>query len=507
MWTSQGIKSCVNDLPPKALTTFDSRSGPTPRTKREKSPLQVFSLFFTVALLQMIVIQSNGYASEKGDSLDLTIEELQAFLGINLAMGMLRLPQVRDYWAHDEIFSTPWFPSIMARDRFFKIMRYIHVVDNSLQKKKGEDGYDPLFKVRPLTDHLSAVFPQYYHPGRHLSIDEMMIGTRCKISFLQYLPKKPTKFGIKVFVNSESKSGYVLTFQIYTGKSTKKKEESEGSQSISNPVSYDVVFDLLEPYLGKGHWVFMDNYYSSPKLFKDLLERQTFATGTLRQNRKSFPDVLKSKNNKLEVGNYHFATSGDLLAVIWRDRRDVHLLSTAHNQSVVSVMKRPKGSRKKVPTSCPRCVVDYNMYMGGVDLTDQYLSYYSLTRRRTIKWWKKVFWRMVDISVLNSWIIYHANFPEDEINSHRLFRTKLIHELVQPLLSVKAKGKARKVTCGRLQGKHFAYKASRRARCVVCNKKTQHKRTDKKTMNYCTKCSVHLCVGACFEKYHTLSEL
>ena len=79
MWTSQGIKSCVNDLPPKALTTFDSRSGPTPRTKREKSPLQVFSLFFTVALLQMIVIQSNGYASEKGDSLDLTIEELQAF--------------------------------------------------------------------------------------------------------------------------------------------------------------------------------------------------------------------------------------------------------------------------------------------------------------------------------------------------------------------------------------------------------------------------------------------
>ena len=182
MWTSQGIKSCVNDLPPKALTTFDSRSAPTPQTKQEKSPLRVFSLFFTVALLQMIVVQSNGYASEKGDSLDLTIQELQAFLGINLAMGMLHLPQVRDYWAHNEFFSTPWFSSIMACDQFFKIMRYIHVVDNSLQNKKGEDGYDPLFKVCPLTDHLSAVFPQYY-PGCHVSINEMMIGTRCKFRF------------------------------------------------------------------------------------------------------------------------------------------------------------------------------------------------------------------------------------------------------------------------------------------------------------------------------------
>ena len=54
--------------------------------------------------------------------------------------------------------------------------------------------------------------------GRHLSIDEMMIGTICYI-FLQHLPKKSYKFGIKVLVNSEAKTGYVLSFDIYTGKS------------------------------------------------------------------------------------------------------------------------------------------------------------------------------------------------------------------------------------------------------------------------------------------------
>ena len=57
-------------------------------------------------------------------------------------------------------------------------------------EKKGEHGYDILYKVRPLIDHLAAVFTKYYRPGRNASIDEMMIGTRCRIAFLQYIPKK-----------------------------------------------------------------------------------------------------------------------------------------------------------------------------------------------------------------------------------------------------------------------------------------------------------------------------
>jgi hypothetical protein len=71
-----------------------------------------------------------------------------------------------------------------------------------------------LYKVRLLIDHLAAVFPKYYRPGRNVSIDEMMIGTRCRISFLQYIPKKRTRFGIKVWVLAEAKTGYVLDFDI-----------------------------------------------------------------------------------------------------------------------------------------------------------------------------------------------------------------------------------------------------------------------------------------------------
>jgi len=51
----------------------------------------------------------------------------------------------------------------------------------------------------------------------------------------------------------------------------------------------------------------MDNYYSSPKLYAELYAKNTYATGTVRQIKKQFPESVKSNSNKLEVGQYCFA--------------------------------------------------------------------------------------------------------------------------------------------------------------------------------------------------------
>ena len=78
--------------------------------------------------------------------------------------------------------------------------------------------------------------------------------------------------------------------------------------------------------------------------------------------------------------------------------------------------------------------------MNGVDLTDQYLSYHSLTKRKTIKWWKKLFWRLIDICILNAAIFFCINNPDSDIKTNRQFRLALREELVQPLLLAKASG-------------------------------------------------------------------
>ena len=68
----------------------------------------------------------------------------------------------------------------------------------------------------------------------------------------------------------------------------------------------------------------------------------------------------------------------------WKDKRDVYL-STLHQKAVQTIMKRQKGCKDKTQMPCPAMIVDCNQNMGGVDLTDQHLSYYVLGTRKTQK--------------------------------------------------------------------------------------------------------------------------
>ena len=139
----------------------------------------------------------------------------------------------------------------------------------------------------------------------------------------------------------------------------------------------------MEKYKKKGHSLYIDNFYTNPQLLLDLLKEDTFCTGTVRPNRKNFPKEVIPPSKEVNVGDFRSATShnGKLVAAWWRDRRDVCVLSTQHNESANVVLKRPKGSREKRPTPCPTMIVDYNNCMGGVDLADQYLRLLFLHKK------------------------------------------------------------------------------------------------------------------------------
>ena len=46
--------------------------------------------------------------------------------------------------------------------------------------------------------------------------------------------------------------------------------------------------DLIDPFVGKEHSLYIDNFYTSPYLLLDLLQKKVYATGTVRVNRKGF---------------------------------------------------------------------------------------------------------------------------------------------------------------------------------------------------------------------------
>lgn len=107
-WKLYKVKSSRTGQPSlKTVPSFEASVGPIPLTRSAKTTIKVIQLFLTGMLLQSIVTQSNDFAASKEAVLNLHSEELLAFIAMNIAMGLLRLPQVRDYWATDEILSTP----------------------------------------------------------------------------------------------------------------------------------------------------------------------------------------------------------------------------------------------------------------------------------------------------------------------------------------------------------------------------------------------------------------
>ena len=109
----------------------------------------------------------------------------------------------RSYWSESWPFNSNNFASPMLSRRFELILRFIHLNDSATQPKRGEPGFD---KIRPL---LNLRYKDTYILTQNLSIDENMISFKGRLSFLQFLPKKPYKWGMKAWVLADSSNGYM----------------------------------------------------------------------------------------------------------------------------------------------------------------------------------------------------------------------------------------------------------------------------------------------------------
>ena len=80
-WKLGQIKSTLGKEPSTTLPTFKSGpTGPVTRTKESKTPLQVFQLMLTSAILDSIVTQTKLFAEQKKVDFPFCSEELLAFL-------------------------------------------------------------------------------------------------------------------------------------------------------------------------------------------------------------------------------------------------------------------------------------------------------------------------------------------------------------------------------------------------------------------------------------------
>ena len=98
-----------------------------------------FMLFFTPELMHEFTKNTNEYAKEQirkntplkersiwRHLVDVTNEEIMAFFGVILNMGMNPKPEIQDYFAEEWTQKSPCYKDVFSRERFSKFFWMFH---------------------------------------------------------------------------------------------------------------------------------------------------------------------------------------------------------------------------------------------------------------------------------------------------------------------------------------------------------------------------------------------
>jgi len=305
-----------------------------------------------------------------------------------------------------------------------------------------------------------------FKPKENLTIDEQLIPCKTRCRFIQYMPNKPDKFGIKLWALVDVETKYFLNGSFYLG----KDDNRDPKQSLS----HHVVKKLCQPYSKKGYNITCDNFFTSLSLAKELKSNSISIVGTMRMNRRELPNLARN-NEKFDLYQTRILkTEGAVTLLMYQAKKNkkISILSTLHNDIDIQV----NGKKK------PETILFYNKTKCGVDVLDQMLRKYSV-KACSRRWPVVVFYNMIDIALLNSWIIYR------KANGINISRRDFIMKVVEELRNQDAQQQS---SCG--ESSSVSTDPHRRRQCQVKLNCSQNKTTDK-----CAKCFKFVC-GKCSAK-------
>lgn len=476
-----------------------------------KTPLQMFVAHLDHEILQYLLLETNRHrlALGRNNMEAVHLEELVVFLGISCYMSIVDLPSRRMYWSPGT--RQPVVAEAMTVNRFEAILSVIHMNDNVLMKERGERGFDILFKIRPLIEKLNLNFSKCALPEKCIAVDEQIIPFKGRHSLKVYMMKKPKKWGYKVWVQA-GQSGYVHNF-VFAGDNALL---ANGDPPPGVGKAGNIVLHLTRDQ-PENSYIYFDNYFASPDLLAVLRSKNQNATGTIRANRTRNCPLLCMKDLKKKGRgscDYRIDEDNSVLLCEWFDNKVVTVASNTFGVNPTHVVKRyDRKTKSHTHIPCPALIKSYNENMGGVDKCDMLLALYRNTMKSK-KWYKRVFFHLLDLSVTNSWLLYKAGKEECTMQlaqfkldvARGLISAKLfVDRPIAPPTGTVLSGSAKSVNDDmRLdQYGHFGKKMNvpyaQRCKLKGCTRKTKH---------FCRKCKVYLCIDSkgddedCFYLFH-----
>ena len=203
--------------------------------------------------------------------------------------------------------------------------------------------------------------------------------------------------------------------------------------------------------------VFLDNLFLNLEVAHCLIPLGVGVMGTSRKNVTGFPQELldlKEDNKKLAWNSLIGFQVDQALCFLWQDNNAVLGITTGFSlhqeeDKVIRSRKRPKetstnakivrpvfGSEVIKELPIPTAIDSYNYQLGGIDIANQLRRDFSSQRPTNYRWWKPLFFWLIDVCTVNSFIIWRdlqRAVRGANTNDHNRFQK----ELTQALLTAK----------------------------------------------------------------------
>ena len=165
-----------------------------------------------------------------------------------------------------------------------------------------------------------------------------------------------------------------------------------------------------------------------------------YTTGTVQKNCKGLPEEVKRLRLKNQETKVYRHSSRMLMALGWHDKRTVLMLSTWHNADVKTISRVIRGGQQE-DVEKPLVICDYTEHMKAVDHSDHYCTSYLFTRK-TLKWWRKLFFWLLEVCFVNSFILYKQTTHAASFRQ-LTYRQRLVKQLFGNVRNKRSKKRGR----------------------------------------------------------------
>lgn len=311
---------------------------------------------------------------------------------------------------------------------------------------------------------------------------------------MRYISNKAARFGFKIYVLADSKTGYVSRYLLDEGSNTRYIQGNEYYTKNLNTAG-KAAMTLLEEarILNKGHFLAVDNLYTDWYFVSELYRNRTDFIGTVRTSRRDLPKTVLGLTRKdFEKAGKTIVTkyNGPFTLSCWLDKKPVRMLSSLNRTTELD--------------GKPEFIHLYNKCMPGVDLNDQIISGRPVTRKRIKKYYLKFFQHLLDTLLVNCFICYNM-IPGITQVQHQTFRELLVSEMIRKwtnidLSNIQIRHPSEVTVCIPEMRKTQIY-------CAYCSngRESEFKRNKrKKSRFYCSSCQKSYCITEgrnCFEAH------